>query len=144
MGQSRWMGLLSALAWITMGLGVSVGCSDEPEGNVIVPGGTCHELAKAQCRCCGTGEVSCTAQVDYLVVHANAVTGFTESECQTRLDAIADEATWCVDTFDTQDKLDKACQNHAPAIDTIDAGSSDAGTSDPGSDVQAGDTSSAD
>ncbi len=89
---SRRVGFLSTLLVAAMSLGTALGCGDEPEGNVIVPGGTCHELAKAQCRCCATGEVSCTGQVDYLVVHANAVTGFTEAECQTRLDAIADEA----------------------------------------------------
>jgi hypothetical protein len=53
------------------------GCEAAPDGNVIIPGEQCHQLLQAQCRCCGSGETSCTARVDYLVVHANAVTGLT-------------------------------------------------------------------
>ncbi|MFT5434606.1 MAG: hypothetical protein ACI9OJ_005320 [Myxococcota bacterium] len=100
------------------------GCEAAPDGNVIIPGEQCHQLLQAQCRCCGSGETSCTARVDYLVVHANAVTGLTEEDCTRRLGDIGeDEPAWCANEFDTAATIERACQGFPPVEETADASS---------------------
>lgn len=93
-------------------------CSATHPGTTGIPvtkDGPCHQLLRAQCKCCGSGEPLCTGQVDFLVESGTAVSNQSAAECQATLDALPGDAL--CKSLDSPARLEAACQQFPPQPD---------------------------